>query len=215
MYLILLGPPGVGKGTQAQFLIDDLGAVQLSTGDVLRAAIANGTELGKQAKQYMDAGDLVPDEVILGMIHNKLVELEGKAVIFDGFPRTEAQAQGLDVELEKLGKSVDKALELTIDDQVVVDRLSARRVHAGSGRVYNLLFNPPKKEGVDDVTGEPLMHRDDDKEDVIRHRLEVYHKATEPVAGFYEKQGKLVKVDGDGTVDGVRQRVKDALKGLG
>ncbi len=211
MYLILLGPPGVGKGTQAQFLIDELHAVQLSTGDVLRAAIANGTDLGKQAKKFMDAGDLVPDELILGMIHSKLLELEGKAVIFDGFPRTEAQAAGLDEELVKLGRKVDKALALTIDDQVVVDRLSARRVHPGSGRVYNLLFNPPKSDEVDDVTGEPLEHRDDDQPDVIRHRLDVYHKSTEPVASFYDKQDKLVKVDGDGTVEDVHQRVRDVL----
>ena len=214
MYLILLGPPGVGKGTQAQFLIDELNAVQLSTGDVLRAAIADGTELGKLAKNFMDAGDLVPDEVVLGMIHSKLTEMESKAVIFDGFPRTEAQAAGLDVELEKLGLEVDKALSLTIDDQVVVDRLSARRVHCGSGRVYNLLFNPPKEDGIDDVTGEPLEHRDDDQPDVIRHRLEVYHQSTEPVANFYEKQDKLVKVDGDGTVDEVHQRVRNVLGDL-
>ncbi|GBE29132.1 adenylate kinase [bacterium BMS3Bbin04] len=215
MYLILLGPPGVGKGTQAQFLIDDLKAVQLSTGEVLRAAIANGTDLGKKAKTFMDAGDLVPDEVILGMIHDKLEELEGKAVIFDGFPRTEAQAAGLDVELEKMGKAVDNAVALTIDDEVVVDRLSARRVHPGSGRVYNLLFSPPKNEGVDDKTGEALVHRDDDQPDVIRHRLEVYHESTAPVAGFYKKQGKLLEVDGDGTVEDVRGRVKAALKDLG
>jgi adenylate kinase len=214
MYLILLGPPGVGKGTQAQFLIDELHAVQLSTGDVLRACIANGTELGKLAKKYMDNGDLVPDEVVLRMIHNKLVELEGKAVIFDGFPRTEAQAAGLDVELKKLGRTVDKALALTINDEVVVDRLSARRVHTGSGRVYNLLFNPPKNEGVDDVTGEALSHRDDDQPDVIRHRLDVYHTSTEPVANHYEQQGKLVKVLGDGTVEDVHQRVRVALKDL-
>lgn len=212
MYLILLGPPGVGKGTQAQFLIDELSAVQLSTGDLLRAAVREGTELGKSAKAYMDKGELVPDAVILGMIREKLTELGDQSVIFDGFPRTAAQAKGLDEELKVLSREVDQALELTVDDQVVIDRLSARRVHPGSGRVYNLIFNPPKEDMKDDVTGEPLIHRDDDKPDVIKNRLEVYHKQTEPVAGFYEAQGKLVRVDGDAPVDEVRDRIRHALK---
>jgi adenylate kinase len=211
MRLILLGPPGVGKGTQAQFLIDALGAVQLSTGDLLRAAVREGTELGKDAKRYMDAGELVPDEVILGMIKEKMAELVDKAVIFDGFPRTVAQAEGLDKLMTDLGMAVDNVVELTVDDQVVIDRLSARRTHPASGRVYNLLFNPPKEEGKDDVTGEPLIQRDDDKPEVIANRLKVYHDQTAPVAGFYEGKGNLLKVDGAGKVEEVRANVAKAL----
>jgi len=211
MRLILLGPPGVGKGTQAQFLIDALGAVQLSTGDLLRAAVREGTELGKDAKRYMDAGELVPDEVILGMIKEKMAELGDKAVIFDGFPRTVAQAEGLDALMTGLGMAVDHVVELTVDDQVVIDRLSARRTHPASGRVYNLLFNPPKEEGKDDVTGEPLIQRDDDKPEVIANRLKVYHDQTAPVAGFYQGKGNLLKVDGAGKVEEVRAKVAEAL----
>ncbi|MBS1260808.1 MAG: adenylate kinase [Calditrichaeota bacterium] len=211
MYLILLGPPGVGKGTQARFLVEELDAVQLSTGDVLRAAVREGSELGNTAKKYMDAGELVPDDVILGMIREKLEQLGDRSVIFDGFPRTTAQAEGLDGQLDELGRAVDTALELTVDDQVVIDRLSARRVHPGSGRVYNLIFNPPEREGVDDVTGEPLIHRDDDQPEVIRNRLAVYHKQTAPVADYYARRGKLVKVDGDGSVGQVRDRIFAAI----
>lgn len=211
MRLILLGPPGVGKGTQAQFLIEKLGAIQLSTGDLLRAAVREGTELGKTAKGYMDSGELVPDDVILGLIREKMAELGNRPVIFDGFPRTIPQAEGLDKLMDELSMGIDKAIELTIDDEIVVKRLSSRRVAPKSGRVYNLLFNPPKKDGVCDETGEPLIQRDDDKEDVIRNRLKIYHEQTAPLSAYYEKAGILRKVDGDGTVDEVRERVFSSL----
>lgn len=211
MRLILLGPPGVGKGTQAQFLIEKLGAVQLSTGDLLRAAVREGTELGKTAKGYMDRGELVPDDVILGLISEKMTELGDKAVIFDGFPRTVPQAEGLDALMEKLGMAVDKAVELTIDDEIVVKRLGSRRSCPECGRVYNLLFAPPKKDGVCDDDGTALILRDDDREQVIRNRLKIYHDQTAPLSDYYRKAGKLVQVDGDGKVDEVRARVETAL----
>ncbi len=211
MRLILLGPPGVGKGTQAQYLMDKLDAVQLSTGDLLRAAVREGTELGKTAKGYMDAGDLAPDDVILGLIGEKMKELGDKPVIFDGFPRTIPQAEGLDKQLDELNMQVDKALELTIDDEIVVNRLTARRSCPKCGAVYNLMFKPPKNEGVCDNDGETLVQRDDDKEAVIRNRLKIYHDQTAPLSAYYDKQGKLVQVEGDGTVDEVRQRVEAAV----
>lgn len=212
MRIILLGPPGVGKGTQAQFLIDRLGAVQLSTGDLLRAAVREGTELGKSAKKYMDAGELVPDDVILGMIGEKMKQLGDTPVIFDGFPRTVPQAQGLDELMDELNLSIDKAVELVVDDQVVIDRLSARRSCPKCGAVFNLMFNPPKVEDVCDQCGHKgLIQRDDDKPDVIKNRLKVYHDQTAPVAGYYERKGILNKVEGAGTVDEVKNNVQEAL----
>ncbi len=211
MRLILLGPPGVGKGTQAQFLIDKLGAIQLSTGDLLRAAVREGTELGKTAKKFMDAGELVTDEIILGLIGEKMKELGDKPVIFDGFPRTIPQAEGLDKLMDELSMKVDKAVELTVDDEVVVGRLSARRSCPKCGAVYNLMFKPPKDEGKCDNDGEALVQRDDDKESVIRNRLKIYHDQTAPLSEYYNKQDKLFQVDGDGTVEDVRKRVEAAV----
>ncbi|HEB83834.1 MAG TPA: adenylate kinase [Bacteroidetes bacterium] len=211
MRMILLGPPGVGKGTQARFLMEKLGALQLSTGDLLRAAVRDGTELGKRAKGYMDQGELVPDDVILGLIRETLVELGDKPVIFDGFPRTVPQAEGLDRLLAELGGGVDRVLELTVDDEEVVRRLSARRCCPKDGAVYNLLYNPPRADSVCDRCGGPLIQRDDDKPEVIRHRLAVYHQQTEPLSDYYRGAGLLVRVNGDGTVDEVRRRVEDAL----
>lgn len=211
MRLILLGPPGVGKGTQAKFLMEKLGAVQLSTGDLLRAAVREGTELGKTAKGYMDRGELVPDEVILGLIREKMNELGDRPVIFDGFPRTIPQAEGLDSLLEELSMSVDKVLELTVDDEVVVKRLGARRSCPKCGMVYNLLFAPPKNDNRCDDDGSELILRDDDREEVIRNRLKVYHDQTAPLSAYYQQQGKLVRVDGDGSVEDVRSRVEEAV----
>lgn len=212
MRLILLGPPGVGKGTQAQFLMDRLGAIQLSTGDLLRAAVREGTELGKDAKRYMDAGELVPDDVILGLIGEKMTELKDQAVIFDGFPRTVAQAEGLDKLMGELGQEINNALELVVDDQVVIDRLSSRRSCPQCGAVFNLISAPPKVENVCDTCGHVgLIQRDDDKPDVIANRLRVYHEQTAPVADYYRGKGNLVQTDGLGTVDEVRGRVFEAL----
>ncbi|MDP8208241.1 MAG: adenylate kinase [Candidatus Electryonea clarkiae] len=211
MRLILLGPPGVGKGTQAQFLIDRFEAIQLSTGDLLRAAVREGTELGVSAKGYMDRGELVPDGVILGLIGEKMKELSGKAVIFDGFPRTVPQAEGLDKLMEELNLEVDKALELTIDDEIVVKRLGSRRSCPECGRVYNIMFAPPKDEGVCDDDGTKLILRDDDKEEVIRNRLRVYHDQTAPLSEYYSNVGKLLQVNGDGKVEEIKARVEEAL----
>ncbi len=212
MRLILLGPPGVGKGTQAQFLIDKLSATQLSTGDLLRAAVREGTELGKTAKGFMDSGGLVPDDVILGLIREKMSELGDAAVIFDGFPRTVPQAEGLDVLMQELGMKVDKVIELTVEDEVVVGRLSARRSCPKCGAVFNLLFSPPKVEDVCDKCGHKgLIQRDDDKEGVIRNRLKIYHDQTAPLSEYYSKAGNLVQVDGDGAIDDVRKRVEASV----
>ncbi|MBD3165916.1 adenylate kinase [bacterium] len=213
MRVILLGPPGVGKGTQAQFLMDELKAIQLSTGDLLRAEVRAATELGTKAKEFMDAGKLVPDDVILGMIGRKMQDLGDKAVIFDGFPRTVPQAEGLDKLMESLNMKVDKAIELTVDDEVVVKRLSSRRSCPQCGAVFNLLFAPPKQDDVCDKCGHVgLIQRDDDKEDTIRNRLKVYHDQTAPLSNYYNTQGKLVQVEGDGTIEEVRDRVLAVVK---
>ncbi|MBZ0263685.1 adenylate kinase [bacterium] len=211
MKIILLGPPGVGKGTQAKFLMDRLSAVQLSTGDLLRAAVREGTELGKSAKGYMDRGELVPDDVILGLIGERMQELGDKAVIFDGFPRTVSQAEGLDSLLERLNLQVDKVVELVVDDEVVVERLGARRSCPACGRVYNLMFAPPERDEICDDDGTKLILRDDDQESVIRNRLQIYHKQTEPLSEYYQKAGILVQVPGDGKVDEVREKVAVAF----
>ncbi len=209
MRLILLGPPGVGKGTQAKFLIDKLGAIQLSTGDLLRTAVREGSELGGKAKDFMDRGELVPDDVILGLIRETMSELGGKPVIFDGFPRTVPQAEGLDKLLAELDMKVNKVIELTIDDQVVIDRLSSRRSCPKCGAVYNLMFKPPKRENVCDACGnEGLILRDDDKPEVIANRLKIYHDQTAPLSDYYRGAGVLARVEGDGTVVEVRRRVE-------
>ncbi len=209
MRLILLGPPGVGKGTQAKFLIDKLGAIQLSTGDLLRTAVREGSELGGKAKDFMDRGELVPDDVILGLIRETMSELGVKPVIFDGFPRTVPQAEGLDKLMAELDMKVDKVIELTIDDQVVIDRLSSRRSCPKCGAVYNLMFKPPKRENVCDACGnEGLILRDDDKPEVIANRLKIYHDQTAPLSDYYRGAGVLARVEGDGTVVEVRRRVE-------
>ncbi|MFC2170480.1 adenylate kinase [Calditrichota bacterium] len=208
MRLILLGPPGVGKGTQAQFLIDKLDAVQLSTGDLLRAAVREKTELGKTAKGFMDRGELVSDEIILGIIQEKMNELRHNPVIFDGFPRTLEQAEGLADLMLELALRVDKVIELTIDDEVVVKRLGARRSCPECGRVYNLMFAPPRIAGMCNDDGKALILRDDDQEEVIRNRLNIYHEQTAPLSAYYRQSGALVQIDGDGTVEDVQARVE-------
>lgn len=191
--------------------MDRLSAVQLSTGDLLRAAVREGTELGKSAKGYMDRGELVPDDVILGLIGERMQELGDKAVIFDGFPRTVPQAEGLDSLLERLNLQVDKVVELVVDDEVVVERLGARRSCPACGRVYNLMFAPPERDEICDDDGTKLILRDDDQESVIRNRLQIYHKQTEPLSEYYQKAGILVQVPGDGKVDEVREKVAVAF----
>jgi adenylate kinase len=182
MRLILLGPPGAGKGTQAQAISERYGIPQISTGDMLRAAVAAGSELGLEAKAAMDAGGLVADDVIIGLVKERIGEVDcAGGFLFDGFPRTLAQAEAL----QAAGVAIDGVVEIVVPDDDIVNRLSGRRSHPGSGRVYHVVHNPPKVEGLDDVTGEPLIQRDDDKEETIRIRLATYHGQTEVLSSFY------------------------------
>lgn len=195
--LVLLGPPGSGKGTQGERLNNDLRLPYYATGDILRGAVRDETELGKSAKAYMDAGDLVPDEVIVGVIAERIDSEEARdGFILDGFPRTTPQAEALDARLGELGRAVTTVLLIDVSDEEVVRRLGGRRTCETEGHVYHVEFNPPKVEGVCDIDGSPLIVRDDDKPDVIRKRLATYHEKTEPLVSYYEGQGVLSRVDG-------------------
>ncbi len=188
MRIILLGAPGAGKGTQAQFLMEKYGIPQISTGDMLRAAIKAGTALGLQAKAVMDAGQLVSDELIINLVKERVTQEDCKnGFLLDGFPRTIPQADAM----KEAGINVDFVLEFDVPDEEIVKRMSGRRVHAGSGRVYHVVFNPPKEEGKDDVTGEALSIRADDEETTVRKRLDIYHQQTEPLVGYYKKEAEL------------------------
>jgi adenylate kinase len=216
MRLILLGAPGAGKGTQANFIKEKFGIPQISTGDMLRAAVKAGTPLGIAAKQVMDAGGLVSDDLIIGLVKSRLEEPDcARGYLFDGFPRTIPQADAL----KEAGVAVDYVLEIDVPDEVIVERMSGRRVHPASGRVYHLKFNPPKVEGKDDVTGEDLILRVDDHEETVKKRLNVYHDQTEVLVGYYNKwaasgeQGapKYRKIAGVGPVDVIRDSAFKAL----
>ena len=210
MRLILLGPPGAGKGTQAQFIRDKFGIPQISTGDMLRAAVKAGTPLGKAAKKVMDAGQLVSDDIIIGLVKERLREPDCKrGYLFDGFPGTIPQADAL----QNAGVALDYVLEIDVPDADIITRMTGRRVHPGSGRVYHLKFNPPKAEGKDDVTGEPLIQRDDDKPETVKKRLEVYRQQTRPLVDYYKAApgAKYRKISGIGRVDEVTQRALAAL----
>jgi len=214
--LILLGPPGAGKGTQAAYIMEKYNIPQISTGDMLRAAVKAGSELGRQAKSFMDSGGLVPDDVIIGLVKERIQENDCKnGFLFDGFPRTIPQADAL----REAGVEIDFVVEIDVDDEEIIKRLSGRRVHPDSGRTYHIDFNPPKAAGIDDVTGEPLIQRDDDKEDTIKKRLEVYHEQTELLVEYYSTQAqnvsntspKYVKVSGVGSLDAIKEKIFDAL----
>jgi adenylate kinase len=216
MRVILLGPPGAGKGTQAAFIAQKLGVPQISTGDMLRAAVKAGTPLGLEAKKVMDTGGLVSDALIIGLVKERISEPDcSKGFLFDGFPRTIAQADALKAENIKS----DAVVELQVDDEEIVRRISGRRIHPGSSRIYHIRYNPPKEEGKDDLTGEPLIQRDDDKEETVRHRLQVYHQQTRPLVDYYSsgaKQGdaaapRYLAVDGTGPVEEVQQRIMRGL----
>jgi adenylate kinase len=210
MKLILLGPPGAGKGTQAKFICEKFGIPQISTGDMLRAAIKAGTPLGKQAKKVMDAGQLVSDDIIMGLVRERLKQPDCKrGYLFDGFPRTIPQAEAIAQE----GVGIDRVLEIDVPDEEIITRMSGRRVHPGSGRVYHVNFNPPKEEGRDDLTGEPLVQREDDREDTVRKRLEVYRAQTRPLIDYYQRLagGKYRRISGRGSVEDVRSRALAAL----
>lgn len=217
MRIILLGAPGAGKGTQAQFICEKYGIPQISTGDMLRAAVKAGTELGLAAKKIMDEGGLVSDEIIIGLVKDRLQEPDCQAgCLFDGFPRTIVQAEAL----RDAGISIDKVLEIHVEDEEIVARMSGRRVHPASGRTYHVIFNPPAVEGKDDVTGDDLIQREDDTEATVRKRLGVYHDQTAPLVEFYgqwavnspENAPELVKIEGVGSVDSIKERVFGALE---
>ncbi len=217
MRFILLGPPGAGKGTQASFITKKYGIPQISTGDMLRAAIKAGSELGMKAKKLMDAGQLVPDEVILGLVKHRIEEPDcAGGFLFDGFPRTLTQAEAM----KNAGLQIDYVLEIAVPDEEIIQRMSGRRVHPASGRTYHIKFNPPKVADKDDLTGEPLILRQDDQPETVKERLHVYHAQTQPLIEYYSKweaEGdpkapKHYKVSGTGTVEQIRDRVFAALK---
>jgi adenylate kinase len=215
MKLIMLGPPGAGKGTQAQKICEDYNTVQISTGDILREEVSNNTELGQKAKKYMDEGELVPDKVILGMMEKKLFgENAPEGYILDGFPRTVPQARGLDDLYDQHNGELDAIIVMDVDKEIIVKRLTARRVCKDCNKVYNLLFMPPEEDGVCDECGGELIQRDDDKEETVLNRLEVYQEETAPLIDYYSGTGKLKKVKSDGTPDEVYDNIKEVLENL-
>ncbi|WP_280546128.1 MULTISPECIES: adenylate kinase [unclassified Halomonas] len=218
MRLILLGAPGAGKGTQAQFICERFNIPQISTGDMLRAAVKEGSELGLKVKEIMNSGGLVSDDIIIALVKERISQPDcANGFLFDGFPRTIPQAQAMkDAEVK-----IDHVLEIAVDDEEIVKRLAGRRVHPGSGRVYHLEYQPPKEEGKDDVTGEALIQRDDDRESTVRNRLAVYHEQTAPLVDYYRQWGKedpeaapeYHRVEGVGSIDDITAQVLEALEG--
>ena len=218
MRLILLGAPGAGKGTQAQFICERYNIPQISTGDMLRAAVKEGSELGIKAKEVMSSGGLVSDDLIIALVKERIAQPDCKnGFLFDGFPRTIPQADAM----KEAGVKIDHVLEIAVADEEIVKRLAGRRVHPGSGRVYHIEYNPPREAGKDDVTGEPLIQREDDSESTVRHRLSVYHDQTAPLVDYYkqwaEKDPQAApayhRVDGVGSVDEITAQVREALEG--
>ncbi|BCB97261.1 adenylate kinase [Dissulfurispira thermophila] len=212
MRLVLLGAPGAGKGTQAKILVEKYGIPQISTGDLLRAAVAAGTSLGKEAKSYMDKGELVPDSVVLGMVEERLKQDDcKKGFILDGFPRNTKQAEALDNMLNSLGMPLTAALSVDVPFDDLMKRLTGRRTCKACGQMYNIYFNPPKKEGVCDKCGGELFQRDDDKEETIKKRLEVYNAQTAPLIDYYKGKGILKSVAGTGSIEDIFKKVCDVL----
>ena len=216
MRLILLGPPGAGKGTQANYIREKYGIPQISTGDMLRAAVKAGTPLGVAAKKVMDAGGLVSDEIIIGLVKERLAQPDcAKGFLFDGFPRTIPQADAM----KMAGVKLDVVLEIDVPDAAIIERMSGRRVHVASGRTYHVRYNPPKVDGRDDATGEPLIQREDDKEETVRKRLDVYHQQTRPLVSYYAQWAasgdaqapRCARISGTGTVEEITARVAAAL----
>lgn len=217
MRLILLGAPGAGKGTQATFLCQKYGIPQVSTGDMLRAAVKAGTPLGVAAKKVMDSGALVSDDIIIGLVKERIAQPDcAKGFLFDGFPRTIAQADAM----KNAGVKLDVVLEIDVPDAAIVERMSGRRAHLASGRTYHVVFNPPKLAGIDDVTGEPLVQRADDSEETVKKRLDVYHAQTRPLVDYYMKWSasgdaaapRYRKINGTGNVDEITARALEALR---
>jgi adenylate kinase len=213
--LVLLGPPGSGKGTQGERLQEDFRLPYWATGDILRAAVRDGTELGQKAKEYMDRGDLVPDEIMVGVIGERVSDHEAAdGFILDGFPRTTPQAEALDREMDSLGRRLTAAFLIDVPDEEVLRRLGGRRTCVKEGHVFHVEFDPPKHEGVCDICGSRLIVRDDDKPEVIQHRLDEYRSKTEPVIGHYEEMGILRRIDGSPPPDAVGDRVRAILATL-
>jgi adenylate kinase len=211
--IVLVGPPGAGKGTQAQFIASHLSIPKISTGDIFRANVSGNTPLGRQAKEYMDRGDLVPDEITIAMVRDRLAEDDAQeGFLLDGFPRNVPQAETLKKILSELDSRLDLVLELIVDDDEVVRRLSGRRTCRKCGRIWHVAFDPPTKDGICDVCGGELFQRDDDREETIRHRLEVYQEQTAPLASFYADEGILVGLDATGPVEEVTDRALAALR---
>lgn len=218
MRLILLGGPGAGKGTQATFITEKFGIPQISTGDMLRAAVKAGTPLGLEAKKVMDAGELISDEIITGLVKERVQDADCEnGYLLDGFPRTIPQADAM----REFGIDVDYVVEISVSDDEIIKRMSGRRAHLASGRTYHVVYNPPKQEGIDDVTGEPLVQREDDKEETVKKRLDVYHGQTEPLIEYYRdfaESGEAnapnyIKIEGVGSVEDIRNNILSALTG--
>ena len=214
MQIILLGAPGAGKGTQAKFISDHLNIPQISTGDMLRASVSKGTELGLKAKVLMEKGELVPDDLILDLVKDRISEKDcANGFLFDGFPRTLDQANAL----KDNGIKIDCVIEMMVDDDEIIQRMSGRRVHTASGRTYHIKYNPPKQENIDDETGEPLIQRPDDNEETVRKRLAIYHDQTSPSVDFYKKSSlvqngnKYIEVNGVGDISTIQEQIKKAL----
>ena len=215
--IILLGGPGAGKGTQANYIKEHFGIPQISTGDMLRTAVNAGTDLGIAAKKIMDTGELVPDDIIINLVKERISQLDcAKGFLFDGFPRTIPQADAM----KTAGVQIDYVIEINVADAEMVKRMTGRRVHPASGRTYHVIFNKPKTEGKDDVTGEPLIQRDDDREETVKKRLEIYHKQTKPLVEYYSKWAingekcapKYIKIDGVGLVENIRNNIFTVLR---
>ena len=214
MQIILLGAPGAGKGTQAKFISDHLNITQISTGDMLRASVSKGTELGLKAKVLMEKGELVPDDLILDLVKDRISKKDcANGFLFDGFPRTLDQAN----DLKDKGIKIDCVIEIMVDDDEIIQRMSGRRVHTASGRTYHIKYNPPKQENIDDETGEPLIQRPDDNEETVRKRLAIYHDQTSPLIDFYKKSSlvqngnRYIEVNGVGDISTIQEQIKKAL----
>ncbi len=213
MNIILLGPPGSGKGTQAKNITSEYGYVQLSTGDMLRSGYCSDSKIGRELKALMDGGNLVSDEIVIGIVEERIFQNESATgYMLDGFPRNKAQAKKLDAMLAGKNQQIDLVLRLLVDDEILVQRIAGRRFHLESGRSYHVEFNPPEISGKDDLTGEYLVQRADDNEDVIKSRLEIYREQTEPLVKYYEEKSVLVSIDGLGTPDEIFARIKTSFE---
>ena len=210
MNVILIGPPGAGKGTQAKFIIQSNDIPQLSTGDMLRENVSNSTSLGISAKKFMDAGELVPDNIILDMMKKRIQDNDCKnGFVLDGFPRTTIQADGLTKLLRELKIKIDYVLVLSVNDDIIVERMGGRRLHPESGRIYHIKYNPPKKEGLDDITNQKLIIREDDKESTVRKRLTIYHQQTKPIINYYEQYNIVHNINGNDTIESIKHKIND------